>query len=128
MFDAALVVIGGGAGAVARFLIVRWIQSSAGPHFPWGVFVINITCSFAIGVVLGAVQARALPAQMGLLLATGFLGGYTTFSSYSVNNLQLLAEGNVSGAVFNALGQVILGLIAVWSGTVATQEFFNRST
>jgi fluoride exporter len=128
MFDAALVAIGGGAGAIARFLLGRWIQSFAGPYFPWGVFIINVTGSFAIGIVLSAVLARALPPQLGLLLATGFLGGYTTFSSYSVDNLHLLADGNVSGAVVNALGQVILGLGGAWLGTVATQEFLARST
>ena len=108
-----LVAIGGAIGAAARYLVGAWISSLLGPNFPWGTFFVNVTGSFVIGVVLVLVQGGALPAGARLIVAVGILGGYTTFSTYSYETLGLISDGNLVGALTNALGQVVLGLVAV---------------
>lgn len=114
-----LVAAGGAIGAAARYLAGLWIVARLGAGFPWGTFFVNVTGSFLIGLVLVLVQAGALPAGARLFLAVGVLGGYTTFSSFSYETLQLLADGGSPGPVlFNVLGQVLMGLLAVYLGTV----------
>ena len=114
-----LVAIGGAIGAAARYLAGVWIAARLGTGFPWGTFFVNITGSFLIGIVLVLVAGGTLPAEARLFFAVGILGGYTTFSSFSYETLQLLAGGNVMGPVlFNTLGQVLAGLLAVYLGVV----------
>ena len=115
-----LVAIGGAIGAAARYLAGVWIAARLGTGFPWGTFFVNITGSFLIGIVLVLVARGTLPAEARLFFAVGILGGYTTFSSFSYETLQLLAGGgNVMGPVlFNTLGQVLAGLLAVYLGVV----------
>lgn len=114
-----LVATGGAIGAAARYLAGLWIVTRFGAGFPWGTFFVNITGSFLIGIVLVLVQAGTLPAGARLFLAVGVLGGYTTFSSFSYETLQLLAGGGSMGPVlFNAFGQLLVGLVAVYLGVV----------
>jgi len=114
-----LVAIGGAIGAAARYLVGAWLSSLLGSDFPWGTFFINVTGSFLIGVVLVLVQGGALPAGARLFVAVGILGGYTTFSTYSYETLGLVSDGNLVGALLNALGQVVLSLVSVYLGVVA---------
>jgi fluoride exporter len=72
-----------------------WIAAHVSPDFPWGTFVINISGSFLIGVVLGLATEGLLSTEARLLLAVGVLGGYTTFSTFSYETLELLADGNM---------------------------------
>ena len=113
-----LVAAGGAIGAVARYLAGAWIMARLGPDFPWGTFIINVTGSFFIGVVLSLVGGGALPAGARLFLAVGILGGYTTFSTYSYETLGLISDGDFLGVLLNALGQVVLGLVGVYFGVV----------
>lgn len=113
-----LVAAGGAIGAAARYLIGAWVAARLGPDFPWGTFVINVSGSFFIGVVLSLVGGGTLPAGARLFVAVGILGGYTTFSTYSYETLGLLADGDVRGALLNSLGQVVAGLVAVYLGVV----------
>ncbi|MDQ3589939.1 MAG: fluoride efflux transporter CrcB [Actinomycetota bacterium] len=115
-----LVAIGGGLGAAARYLAGVWIVALLGAGFPWGTFFVNVTGSFLIGIVLVLVEGGTLPAEARLFFAVGILGGYTTFSSFSYETLQLVnGGGNVVGPVlFNTLGQVLTGLLAVYLGVV----------
>src|SRR5258708_4198656 len=98
-----------------------WIQTRLGSDFPWGTFIINVTGSFFIGVVLGLVNAGTLSAEAHLFLAVGVLGGYTTFSSFSYETLELLGDGNIQAFLFNALGQLVAGLLAVYLGIVLSR-------
>lgn len=109
-----LVAIGGAIGAAARYLVGAWLSSLLGSDFPWGTFFINVTGSFLIGVVLVLVQGGARH-----FVAVGILGGYTTFSTYSYETLGLVSDGNLVGALLNALGQVVLSLVSVYLGVVA---------
>ena len=89
----ALVGLGGALGAVARYLLGTWIATRVSPDFPWSTFLINISGSFLIGVILGLASAGQLSNEARLFLAVGVLGGYTTFSTFSYESLELLADG-----------------------------------
>ena len=114
-----LVAAGGAIGAAARYLAGLWIVARLGAGFPWGTFFVNVTGSFVIGIVLVLVEGGTLPAGARLFFAVGILGGYTTFSSFSYETLQLLAGGGNPGPVLlNTLGQLLAGLMAVYLGVI----------
>lgn len=115
------VAIGGAIGSMARFGIGGLVSDKFGQSFPWGTLIVNITGSFIIGV-LGALtapegkmppQSRALATQ---LLITGVCGGYTTFSSFSLQTLNLLRDREWLYAGGNVVLSVVLCMIAVWLG------------
>lgn len=116
-----LVAAGGAIGAVLRYLLGAWIQGRLGPDFPWGTFIVNVSGSLLIGVVLGLVDRGALSGEARLFLAVGILGGYTTFSTFSYETLQLIEQGNLGATLLNALGQVAAGLVAVYVGVVISR-------
>lgn len=111
-----LVALGGAVGSGARYLLDELFKARLGADFPWGIFFINVTGSLLIGVAAGLISAGLLPEKAQPLLVVGLLGGYTTFSTYSNDNLQLLTSGSPLAALLNALGQVILGVAAVYAG------------
>ena len=122
------VSIGGALGSVARYWIGGLVSEKTGGSFPWGTLVINITGSFIIGM-LGALvvpegkmtpQTRALTTQ---LLITGVCGGYTTFSSFSLQTLNLIRDGEWFYAAGNILLSIILCMIAVWIGYLLGNKF-----
>ena len=108
--------IGGALGVNARYwlgvLMARW----AGPRFPWATVLINVTGSFAIGF-LAVILAYRWPHPMGrLFVVTGFLGGYTTFSSFAFESLKLWEDGEKGLSLANTFGSVAAGLLAVTLG------------
>jgi len=112
------VALGGAAGSMLRWLVAGWVQRlSPSSSFPWGTFAVNATGSFVIGVVLSLALERALVSPaLRLLLVTGVLGGYTTFSAFSFETLQLLRDGQWPAAFGYALGSVVLGVTAAFAG------------
>lgn len=118
-----LVVTGGGAlGSAVRYLLGNYIMAQVGAGFPWATFAVNISGSFLIGVVLGLFESGALSNEARLLLAVGFLGGYTTFSTFSHETLKLLSSGAVGSVLLNTVGQLCVGLIAVYLGAVLARS------
>jgi CrcB protein len=117
-----LVAIGGALGTISRYLLGGWIQSHTGSTFPWSTFIINVSGAFLIGIVLGFVERGILPANARLLLATGVLGGYTTFSTFSLETMSLLISGSKGMALLNTIGQTVIGLIAVFSGLILVRS------
>ena len=113
-----LVALGGAIGASARYLVGAFVANRFGPDFPWGTFIVNVSGSFLIGVILSLVGGGLLPAGARPFLAVGVMGGYTTFSTYSHETLQLMQGGEFGAATFNILGQVVAGLAAVYLGVV----------
>ncbi len=112
-----LLCVGGAAGVNARYWLGVWISRWARPGFPWATFWINVTGCFAIGLI-GVLLAEWLPhPNLRLLLVVGFLGGYTTFSSYAYETLTLAERGEWTLAALYSAGSVVLGLIAVFAGT-----------
>jgi CrcB protein len=115
--DFVLVAFGGAVGASARYGLGNWIVDRVGAAFPFHTMLINITGSFTIGVVMVLLTERLVadPAWR-LLLVAGFLGGYTTFSSYTFEAVSLMLEGDWLPALWYVLGSNILGLIAAFLG------------
>lgn len=110
---------GGALGAMARHGINHLIhQRSLGSTFPLGIFLINIAGSFAIGLIAGLAAGSRLQLSetARTFLIVGFLGGFTTFSSFSLDTLTLLRAGHGGQALVNVVGQVVVSLVAVWVG------------
>ena len=112
-----LLVAGGGAlGSAVRYLIAGSLAARLGTGFPWGTLFVNVSGSFLIGVIIGLFDNDTLSNEARLLLAVGFLGGYTTFSSFSYETLKLLSNGAVGPVLLNTVGQLAAGLAAVYLG------------
>ncbi len=119
MKTAILVGIGGGLGAMARHEVNHFVQQRALSNpFPIGIFLINVVGSIAIGLIAGAVASHRVQwsLETRTFLVVGILGGFTTFSSFSLDTLTLIRGGHFGLAAANVLGQVALSLIGVWAG------------
>jgi CrcB protein len=114
----ALVVVGAGGalGAVLRYYVTDWVRHVAGAEMPWGTLVVNVLGSLAFGFLLVWLQSRASSAQAREFLAIGFLGSFTTFSTYSYETVALARAGEVWRAGGYALGSLVLGVLAVFVG------------
>lgn len=110
------VMVAGGLGAAARFLVDGLVRSAVRTVFPLGTVVINVTGSFALGVVAGLASAQLLPAPWPTVVGTGFLGGYTTFSAASVETVRLVQDRRVGLALLNGLGSVVVTVAAAAIG------------
>ena len=113
----ALLTIGGGLGTNARYFLGRAVARFQGDAaFPWATFLINVLGSALLGVVAAAYLNHPDPARRNwyLLLGTGFCGGFTTFSTFSLEALTLIQDGRPWTALAYALGSVACGLLAVW--------------
>jgi fluoride exporter len=102
----------GGAGAIARFLLDGVVSERLGGAFPTGTLVVNVSGSFLLGVLVGA----AVSGDASRLLATGALGGFTTFSTWMFESHRLAEGGELRGAAANIVASLVLGLLAVWLG------------
>lgn len=119
------IALGGALGSVLRFAAVGYLTPLLNYRFPFGTFVVNIVGSFLIGVAyVLLVEKTTLPVEWRLFFITGVLGGFTTFSAFSLEILQLWQEGHVFNALLYASGSVILGLLMAFVGMASTQKFF----
>ncbi len=114
-----MVMLGGAVGSLARYVLGTAIMSRFGSKFPLGTMIINVTGSFAIGVLMTLLTERRQPhPYWRLVLVIGFLGGYTTFSSFEYESLRAVRDGGLIPGLFNVVGSVVLGFAAVWAGAV----------
>lgn len=127
----AVVFVGAGLGGVSRFLMGEacgWVLKHVPlpVWFPWPTMLVNLSGCFAAGVLM-AYLAKHAPADTGwaqlwkLALGVGFLGGYTTFSAFGRETLEMLQQGRVVPAALYALASTVLGVLAVWVGTVVVR-------
>lgn len=115
------IAIGGALGSVARHWVNLHFMERMGAAFPWGTLVANISGCFLIGLISGlaALGGRwSPPPAMLLFLMVGVCGGYTTFSSFSLQNLALIQSGALGKAFANIFASVTVGLFAVWAGAL----------
>jgi len=119
----AWVAVGSALGGVARFFVSGVVARAVGETFPWGTMVVNATGSVAIGVLAALAEPHVLPSGAGTwsLAVTGFLGSYTTVSSFSLQTLALAREGQWGRAGGNVVLSLLLCLPAAGFGIVATQ-------
>ncbi len=117
MMPWVLVFLGGGLGAVARFALASGITRMTGTGFPWGTLTANVAGSFLIGLILTVLDSRLTVFPFWRhLLTIGFLGGFTTFSSFSWETLALIRDGELLFAFGNIMLSVLLCLVFVWAG------------
>ena len=116
-----LVFLGGGAGATLRHGVnvasLRWL----GPGWPFGTFAVNVAGSFAMGLLVGWLARHGGSNELRLTFATGLLGGFTTFSAFSIDALTLWERGGLGGAVLYVLASVGLSLVAALAGLGLTR-------
>jgi CrcB protein len=116
-----LVFLGGGLGAMARHGANRAGLAALGPGFPWWTLAVNVAGSLAIGLLAGMFGAYETGHNARLFLITGFLGGFTTFSAFSLDALTLWERGEPMQAGLYVLGSVILSLIAAALGLMLSR-------
>lgn len=102
--------LAGGVGAVLRYLVDLGVAKVAGRRFPWGILLVNLSGSFALGLVTAALPDQAF------LLGAGLLGGYTTFSTAMLDTVALWRDGERRASAFNAIGMLLIGLLAAGLG------------
>jgi CrcB protein len=113
------VAIAGALGALARYGLGGFISSRFPSTFPWETFIINITGSFIIGVLFVIFTEKLMPhPAWRASLMVGFVGAYTTFSTFTLETLRLIQDGAIGFAAANVFGSVSAGLLSVWIGVV----------
>ncbi len=111
-----LVFIGGGFGSVLRFIIGKFLNNTE-TGVPHGTFVVNVLGSLLIGVILGlSVRNNTFTENQTLLLATGFCGGFTTFSTFAYENHLFLKSGDFTSFALYTIASFVLGFLAVFAG------------
>lgn len=118
-----LVFIGGGAGAACRHLINIAALKLLGTGFPWGTFTVNILGSFLMGIAIESLALRfSVSTEMRLLIATGFLGGFTTFSAFSLDIALLYQRGDITFSLIYIASSVLLSIAALFAGLTAARN------
>jgi len=110
------VAVGGALGALVRYGLGRLVTLVVGHTFPWGTWTVNLAGCLLIGLTVPFFGELAETEEVRLLLVTGFLGSFTTFSTFSLDTMALWGDGHGLWALANAAGSVILGLVFVWAG------------
>ncbi|MCB1221086.1 MAG: fluoride efflux transporter CrcB [Planctomycetales bacterium] len=116
MTHSLLVGAGGFAGALARYWLAGFIAARSGGNFPWGILAVNVIGSFLMALLLAYLPEKFGPSEtVRLLVSVGFMGSFTTFSTFSVDSYGLLTGGEPGRAILNIGLNVVLGLLAVWA-------------
>ena len=119
-----LVFVGGGLGASLRHFVNVTCARCIGIDFPWGTFIINITGSTVMGLIAGYLASRGEASQpWRLFLMTGILGGYTTFSAYSLDSALLYERGEFGLAALYVIGSVVLSIAGLFAGLALVRQF-----
>jgi CrcB protein len=123
--DIVWIGIGGGIGAICRYLVGRELTERVGGVVPWGTFAVNVTGALLIGVLFALLTERGIGHDhLRLLLVVGLLGGYTTFSSYALEAVNLFESGDWATALLYLVGSNVAGLAACAAGIWATRAAF----
>ena len=118
-----LVTVGGGAGSLLRYMAGSAIMARLGARFPWGTMAINVTGCFLIGFLMTVFTERFPPGtNWRPLLVIGFLGGYTTFSSFEWETFTAVRDGALWTGMLNVVSSIVAGYAAVWLGSMLAQR------
>lgn len=114
-----LVFVGAGFGGMLRHAVNLLALRRLGPNFPYATLLINISGSLAMGLVVGYLAGRNMPSpELRLFIATGILGGYTTFSTFSLDTISLWQRGEIAAALAYVIGSLVLSFAGLWFGMV----------
>ena len=112
-----LIAVFGAAGAVSRYALDGWISELSHGQFPWGTLAVNIVGAFTLGLLVALTTERLLPhPSWRVALGIGYLGSFTTFSTYAYESVKLAEDGALRLALLNSVGMLALGLLAAFSG------------
>lgn len=130
LFSYLSIALGGALGALLRYTVSDLAQNQMGDpflwgHFPWGTLAVNIIGSFLIGVLFQLFDQLIVSADLKLLLLTGGLGAFTTFSTYSLDTFHLIQDGKFGLGLFNLAISTLAGLIAVFLGIYVVRFLSN---
>ena len=120
------ICLGGAAGTGARYLIAVWAAQRFGSAFPFGTLIVNLVGCFAIAVVMHAAAALLWSATVRSAITIGFLGGLTTYSSFTYETSRLLEEGAMGSALVNVLGTLLGAFAAGWLGLLSARLLLGR--
>lgn len=117
------IAVGGALGSIARYWVASTIGGRLGTRFPYGTLVVNITACFAIGFALAFLSRRIeVSSAWRFLIPVGFIGAYSTFSTYEWETLSSMRSGAIALATIYAVGSLLLGLAAVWCGALIAES------
>ncbi|GAB4269166.1 MAG: fluoride efflux transporter CrcB [Deferrisomatales bacterium] len=115
------VILGAACGASGRYLVAGWMSRAVPSAFPWGTLTVNLLGCLVIGLSWGVAERALWAPAFRTFLFIGVLGSFTTFSSFGLETLQLLRDGELARAVSYVLGSNLGGLAAVWLGLMAAR-------
>lgn len=119
MIKYLMIAIGGGLGSMLRFWVGGVVSGRMGTRFPYGTFLINCTASFLIGFIITVLAEKAhWSPNLRFLIPIGFIGGYSTFSTFEYETFRIVQEGELLIAFLNVILSIIVGFGAVWLGAV----------
>jgi CrcB protein len=114
-----MVAIGGALGSVLRFWVGDYVSNRMGTRFPYGTFIINVTASFLVGLILTLLAERAhWSPNWRYFIPIGFIGGYSTFSTFEYETFRSFQDGEILMAGLNIVLSVIVGFVSVWLGVI----------
>ncbi len=118
------IALGGALGSLARHFVSAGIYGVTGTAFPWGIFVVNVAGGFLMGLIveLGALKLNYTP-ELRAFLTTGILGGFTTFSAFSLDAALLIERGDLFSAALYMIGSVVLSVLALFGGLALVRGF-----
>jgi CrcB protein len=111
-----IIGVGGFVGAIARYMVGTYIGSRFGIRFPYGTFVINISGCFLVGFVVTLLARSTASQYWRYLIPIGFIGAYTTFSTFEYETLRAVQDGQITTGLLNVVLSVVVGFAAVWVG------------
>jgi CrcB protein len=121
-----LICLGGAAGTGARYLLSEWAAASLGTAFPWGTFLVNSIGSFLLAIIVyAAVESQALSPTMRLALGTGVMGGFTTYSTFSLETMRYAQAGTYGMAAVYVAMTVTVCLVACFAGWAAARALLG---
>jgi fluoride exporter len=113
-----MIAMGGAAGAIARYVLGNYIGSRLGFRFPYGTFIVNISGCFLVGVSMALLSRSTASPSWRYLVPIGFIGAYTTFSTFEYETLRAIQDGQLATGLLNVGLSVVTGFVAVWLGDV----------
>jgi CrcB protein len=116
-----MIALGGAMGAIARYQLGTMIQARMAPGFPWGTFIVNVSGCLVMGVVTTLLSDRFTHPNWRFLIPIGFIGAYTTFSSFELETFRAVNDGAWLSGALNVVGSVLAGYAALWLGIVLTR-------
>lgn len=120
--NSLLVFLGGGMGSVLRYIAGRYLNTAT---LPFGTFTVNILGSFLLGIILGlSLRYPHANQTLAMLFGVGFCGGFTTFSTFAVENQAFLRAGDYYSFLLYSVGSLSLGILAVFAGIILSRQFY----